>query len=476
MDLKILQKRLQEQCELKIDQPTLAGISGGPDSLCMLHVLSALGYRVIVAHYNHQLRPEAGDDAKAVKDFADKAGLPFILGEGNVAAFSRKNHLSIEEAARVMRYQFLFSEAKKWQAQAVAVAHTADDQVETVLMHLLRGAGLSGLKGMAYRSILPEWSGEIPLVRPLLDVWREEVMEYCQANQLKPLFDATNLDQTYYRNRLRHELFPFLSTYNPRVKEVIWRMSQSLSGDYEDLEAIRQQAWDECLLLQNEGGVVLSRSHVLKKSRGMQRGVFRKSIACLRPDLRDIDYETIERGIDFVYEPPRSGQCDLVSGLRLVVEDDRIILSDWDINIFDNEWPQMAPGQVRELFVPGEVLIEGGWMLQCEEIQLTGEAKLPEDKDDPNQAWLDKSSVSIPMQVRTRNPGERFKPLGMGGHSLKLADFWVNKKLPRRARQGWPLVCSGKEIAWIPGFRPGEPFKVSENTISAVHLRLKRRD
>jgi tRNA(Ile)-lysidine synthase len=237
MDLERIRSLLESECGLQSEKPVLVGVSGGPDSLCLADVLESLGYSLVIAHFNHQLRPQAGDDARVVEEFAGKRGIPFVLGSEKVGEFAESHHLSLEEAARICRYRFLFSQAEAAGAQAVAVAHNADDQVETVLMHLLRGSGLSGLRGMPYRSLTTEWSSTIPLVRPLLGVWREEINEYCAVRQLQPVTDLSNQDTTFYRNRLRHELVPYLQHYNPQAKERIWKMANVLAADYEVLEA-----------------------------------------------------------------------------------------------------------------------------------------------------------------------------------------------------------------------------------------------
>ena len=157
---------------------------------------------------------------------AEERGLSFVLGCTDVSALAEEQKLSIEEAARVARYRFLFEQARQLKAQAVAVAHNADDQVETVLMHLLRGAGLGGLKGMPYRAILPVWDEAIPLVRPLLGVWRSEIEVYCRQHSLEPIEDASNQDTTFFRNRLRHQLLPTLQEYNPQGQRTALAHSQ----------------------------------------------------------------------------------------------------------------------------------------------------------------------------------------------------------------------------------------------------------
>src|SRR5678815_4195708 len=180
--LENIQSILRDQCGLSRDAPIIVGVSGGPDSLCLMSVLRKAGYHTIVAHFNHKLRPDSDTDANIVEQTAARLNLASVIENGDVRAYADAEKLSIEEAARIMRYRFLMGQAHRLNAQAIAVGHTADDQVETVLMHFIRGAGLAGLKGMTHRTVIHTFDSKIPVVRPLLDMWREETIVYCAAN------------------------------------------------------------------------------------------------------------------------------------------------------------------------------------------------------------------------------------------------------------------------------------------------------
>src|SRR5262245_35936828 len=261
---------LREQCGLNKDRPILVGVSGGPDSMCLMHVLRNAGYRVIVAHFNHKLRSDADMDANAVEQAASRFDLPSVMESGDVRSFAEREKLSIEEAARILRYRFLMKQARLAKAQAVAVGHTADDQVETVLMHFIRGAGLAGLKGMSYRTVIPTFDSEIPIVRPLLDFWREEIVVYCAANGLRPRHDPSNASLDFFRNRLRHLLIPTLESYNPRFREVVWRTARSLAGDHEALAKVMDDMWKQCVVQENADFVAFDTSTLTKQPLGLQ--------------------------------------------------------------------------------------------------------------------------------------------------------------------------------------------------------------
>jgi tRNA(Ile)-lysidine synthase len=477
MFLTTLAETAKTKCKLDFKTPILIGVSGGADSLALLHGLHRLGYPLVVAHLDHAIRAESAGDADYVRQKAESLGLPFYSQRMDVHAFSEKEHLSLEEAARTVRYQFLFSLAREVGAQVVAVAHHADDQVETVLMHFLRGAALSGLSGMAYRTVMPVWDAEIPLVRPLLDLWREDIETYITQLDWHPREDLTNRDTTYYRNRLRHELIPELESYNPKFKEVLWRMANVLGEEDRFLTSLANQAWETCYIKKTEGRVELDYVIFLTLENALQRRVLRKAIELLRPDLRDVGFDVVVRGLAFLAAPSESGEIDLVSRLNLGIMGGRLVIKTWVA-----EWPDFNQPLLKsedfeaELESRKPLLLKHGWQLLASSIQ-----PAPDDAQDraenlpENEVWLDAEKLKYPLVVRSRQEGERWEPLGMGGHTQKLSDFFINAKVPVHLRGRWPLVCDQHQVVWIPPFRPAENCRVTVETKKVIHLRLQRK-
>jgi tRNA(Ile)-lysidine synthase len=464
-----------KDCGLKKKQLVLAGVSGGADSLCLLDLLHHLGYPLVVAHFNHQLRPEAADDALQVEAAARERGAAFVMGSADVAGYAARHSLPVEEAARLLRYSFLFEQARCYLAQAVAVGHTADDQVETVLMHLLRGSGLGGLKGMSFSTFLPAWDTALPLVRPLLAVWRDETQAYCAQHGLHPVVDATNADQAYLRNRIRLNLIPMLETYNPQIRRVLYHTASILAGDDAALNQVIDGLWPGCLAGLGPGYAALDRSEVLRLSPGLQRGILRRALAQLRPILRDIDLEVVERALKFFIQTTRTGQMNLVGGLRMVHESDRIYLVEGNASLPAGDWPQIEGPLPLILDAPGEIDLSAGWKLAARLLPVESQAALIDASpvnQDPFQAWLDGDLATFPLVVRPRKRGDRWQPLGLESGSQKVSDFFVNEKCPSRARSGWPLVCSGNQIMWIPGYRPSQACCLSASTRNVLYLRL----
>jgi len=469
-----VQSALEQKCLLDRDRPVLTGVSGGPDSLYLLDILHKLGYPVIVAHLDHGLRPESQSEQNQIAQIAARFHLPFIAGWEDVAEYARANQQSIEEAARNVRYRFLFEQAEIHKAQAVAVGHNADDQVETVLMHLLRGAGPSGLRGMEFRSLPSTWSSSIPLVRPLLGVWRAEILAALADSDLQPIQDPSNLDTRYYRNRLRHEVIPYLNQLSPGVRQRFWHMADILREENELVSQSEAAAWSACCQSIDENRVALDRAAFNLQPVAIRRRLVRRAIASLRPGLRNIDFETIERALAFCNQPTQTGQIDLAAGLRMEQEEQITWLAAWGAALPTSNWPQIERTEWQEIHPPGELRLGCGWNLKVEILPVNGTPS----HFDPWEAWLDLDRITVPLGLRSRLPGDRFRPLGMEGHSLKLSDYLINNQMPRRVRAAWPLLISGAEIAWVPGHTINHLFALQSTSRRSIHLVLKyeRRD
>jgi tRNA(Ile)-lysidine synthase len=453
---------------LPAEGPLVAGVSGGADSLCLLDLLVRAGRQVLVAHLDHGLRPEAQADAERVAAQARARGLDCVVERQDVRAYAAGQGLSIEESARLLRYRFLFAAARRAGARAVVVGHTADDQVETVLMHFLRGAGLDGLKGMQPSTILPIFDAHIPLVRPLLHVWRHETEAYCREQGLVPSLDASNADPAYFRNRLRHVLIPELERYNPRFKEALLRSSLTLADDHALLQGQIDVVWGQALAEAGIGYLVFQADVLAQMPAGLRRSLLRRAATRLRPAERDFSFERIQAAAAFCSAgEAASGRLELGGGLSLFREGHMFILAAWEADLPAAHWPQLT----RPLPLPTGSLNLGDWVLHCEAaVDLPAE---PPPADNWS-AWLDAGCLSGDLHVRPPRPGDRFQPLGLPNGSVKLSDFFINEKLPRRARQNWPLVCAGEQIVWVPGYRIAHPARVTPETRRIVKLHLGR--
>lgn len=466
---------LENECGLVKDRPIIAGVSGGPDSLCLMEMLRQAGYPLIVAYFDHQLRVDSHLDARMVEKTAGRLMLACVIDGADVRGYAEQYKLSIEEAARNLRYHFFFQLARRYNAQAVAVGHTADDQVETVLMHFLRGSGISGLKGMSYRSIIQAFDSDIPVVRPLLNLWRDETVVYCAVHGLRPHYDSSNDSLNFQRNRIRHLLIPSLETYNPKFREAILRMSQTLKSDYTFVMETLEKAWGETVLAVEEGVVTFDADLLSNCSLGLQRNLIKHAMQMLHPGV-DINFSILERATQLIASTAPSASADLKAGLRMFREAKHIYICTQGAELPFDIWPQMpADTDTLGITLPGQIILAGGWRMGCERWRLPALAReQAERNEDQFQVWLDADELPDSLELRIRRPGDVFSPLGMEDHSQKLSDFLVNEKMPQRARDRWPLLCAGEEIVWVPGYRPAHRCRLTDSTKNILYFSMIR--
>jgi tRNA(Ile)-lysidine synthase len=469
----------------------VVGVSGGPDSLCLLHVLlrlsQALDLRLHAAHLHHGARGvEADGDAEFVESLAAEWGLPVTVEQRDVPALARAHKLAFEETARRVRYAFLARVAREIGARKIAVGHNADDQAETVLMHLLRGSGPGGLRGMLpstpiadYRMLEPfkeaETSPPLDIIRPLLETPRVEIERYCAEQGLTPRFDRSNLDTTHFRNRLRHELLPLLETYNPNVRARLRHTAAVVAADYELLAQLREQAWADVVQEEREEAVVFDRAAWQALPVALQRATLRQATYRLRKSLRDVEFIHVEHARQVATKGETGAQATLPMELALHVGYDTLTVGDaGDSAAPLPDEPLLWSAEPLPVQMPGiRLLPESEWVLQAEMLTEWDTTQI-EANLDPWTAYLDADKLAEPLALRTRRRGDRFRPQGMEGHSVKLSAFLINRKIPRAWRDHVPLLTAGDEIVWICGQRVGEHVTVGSLTRRVARLRFER--
>ncbi len=424
MSQKSLEFQINPACKLQPGAVILVGVSGGADSLMLLHFLNQLDYDLTAVYIDHALRPTSSQDGLHVRSLCETWNIPFLSETVDVKTHALNQKLSIEEAARELRYKGLFEIASRLGVQAVAVAHHADDQVETVLMHLLRGSGMSGLRGMPFRMENHAWHDAIPLIRPLLSLWRVEIEEYCRIHHIVAVQDESNLDTSFYRNRIRHHLIPELLTFNPDFKTGLVRLSTILKDDYTVLENLTEMHADQVNLTFEHGQASFlgeSFSHLLP---GIQRMILRKAIAFLQPTLRDISFEVIERSINFIKTEHSSGQADLLKNLVLFKDQDRCIIMEKDKPYACDAYPLLAKPISSPVLIGECMPLNDNWWFEVQRMEIEdAEQDLPID---PNgfSAIVDASLCGSMIWLRPMQKGDRMAAIGLCGHSQKLSDIF----------------------------------------------------
>ena len=439
--------------------------------MCLLHLLHINGFSVVAAHLDHSLRDTSSDDALFVQRTCLAWGIPFLLKRMDVKEYCREHGQNIEEGARNMRYEFLFESAEKIGAQAVLVAHQADDQVETVLMHFIRGAGLSGLKGMKYISYLEQFSKIKPIIRPLLEISRKQIDRYCEENQIPFVMDKSNLDITYFRNKLRHDLIPELETYNPRFREILIRTTQSLQADHDLINEFVANEWEKVIIEVQTRFVKFDLARLQTQSRGLRWNVIRKAIKILRPDMRDFDHSVLTRLDEFITNPSLGKSIELANHLESRIVTDGLLICESGYKEPVRIFPQYS-GEDRPVAFPLGFDLSNGWHLRGNIVDNNKYGEFISTHPTDYEAWLDFDSVVGEVFLRNVLPGDRIQPLGCEGHHTKLSDIFINRRVPKDARHAYPILCDSKGIIWLPGIMISEKSKIIPTTKKILHLIL----
>jgi len=446
-------------------ETVVAAVSGGPDSVCMLHVLMALrqelSFSIHVAHLDHGLRgAESAADASYVADLARKWALPLTVERHEVNAYQATHRLSPEEAAREVRYRFLGRVAREVGADRVAVGHTRDDHIETALMHLIRGSGTRGLRGLSPHNQLSIAGSQVTIVRPLLEVTREETADYCHSRSLQPRTDASNLSLSPLRNRIRQQLIPLLEQYNPRVAEALCRTARIAAEDFAFLETEANRVWRE-VAQEETNAFSISKKRFLELPVALQRHLLRMAMEKLLGTLKDIESTHIEKVIQAL-DKSAGKRITLPEGLIFTIEYDRYLLG------LEPESLSPLPALEEEvaLNVPGETRLPG-WRVLA---HVTSRNEMDEAGNEFT-ACFDLAKVGQKLMLRQRHPGDRFQPLGMV-QPKKLNRFMIDSKIPRSWRGRVPVVCSPQQIVWVVGWRIDERARVTDATTQVLRLEM----
>jgi tRNA(Ile)-lysidine synthase len=437
MPIQNLLKTIKQQNLLPPGEMLIVAVSGGIDSIALLHMLhiiqSELNIGLHIVSFDHSLRDDSAKDVEHVRLMSKSLGLSFTAGQADVYDLARERGIGIEFAARQARYAFLADVARSVGSLRIAVAHHADDQIETILMHIMRGAGMQGMRGMAFESPVPGAKGLI-LVRPLLTTTRKELETYCHEHKLQPVFDETNLDIRFTRNRIRREVLPLLEAINPQMRAALLRLSEivKIDDDYLESEYLRRV---EPHIATDGVRVVIDRVIFRELHPALQH---RCVIAMSRViNAEDVEYIHILHATEIGMIGAVGAIAQLPGNIQLRVDYSELFMEDARISIpIGNEWVLMDAAAEIPLTVPGDTIIPGEtWKLRVVMGDCDGAiARLCF----PREALV---------KIRSRRPGDRFAPLGMGGRTQKINKWMIDHKIPRHLRERIPMVVVDDEIA-----------------------------
>jgi len=470
--LKTVEKTIAIYGMLKPKDSVVIGVSGGPDSVALLHVLFLIAPRFSlklgVAHLNHCLRRNDSDkDAQFVEVLAKRYDLPCYTHKKDVRKYRIENKLSIEEAARRVRYNFLNSVANTMKYNKIAVGHHSDDNAELILMNLFRGSGTQGLSG-----IPPVRDQKI--IRPMIELNRSEIIDFLNQNKLEYVSDASNTDTKYFRNRVRHELIPLLKTaYNPKISETLNRLSSIIRSEEEWIYDVVYPFYEKTVLDAQENYIILSVSMLNQYHPALQRRIFRMAIEKIKGDLRRIRFVHISSVIGLLEKRSAYGKADLPDHIRILRNRDELCVFKekhmsidvsethlhWDTFTFEYLIEKLESVFIKEI----------GAYIKFTEMRME---KVPDYRyAGQYTSFFDKDNLSFPMVIRNFRPGDAFQPLGVGG-TQKLKKFFIDRKVPRSDRIKCPILLSRGKIIWVVGHRIDESVKVTPSTRNVLKVEL----
>lgn len=470
-------KHLLQSELLRGGERIVVGVSGGPDSLCLLHLLWQLRDRlrltIHVAHLDHGFRgQQSAEEAAFVASFAHKLDLTVTVERRDVRSLMQGQHSNSSAAARMVRYGFLAEVALKQEADAVLVAHHSDDQAETLLMHLLRGAGPGGLSGMRARTAWSIWSAEIigqlpnnnkqpDLIRPFLPFTRTEIESYCAQEGLDPRHDPSNRKEIYTRSRIRWELLPYLKGYNRHITQVLSQTAQLCADDYDFIQSQLDQLWPS-LCDVSADALRFERAGWNRLHTALQRAALRHALFLLAPES-EVSFEQTER-LRLWLQHGQHPAPNPPAGLRLELDTDHWLLKrPTSLAAVAGALDQPQLAAAREVALEGITPINQDWRLVVSSSQ-------PADwQPSPWRIVLDRVMLADGLALRTRKAGDRFQPLG-GVGSRSLQDFFVDRKIAQALRAAWPLLVSGEQIVWVIGLRQDRRFQATEQSKDLLWL------
>lgn len=437
----------------------LVGVSGGPDSVCLLHILNRcrkeMALSLHIVHINHGIRKrESKREEKFVSHLASRMSLPITVKSLDVPSYARKKRLTIEEAARDMRYSAFEQLAGKLNAKKIALGHTASDQVETVLMHLLRGSGPQGLSGIPPVRKL----GSTAIVRPLIEVNREEILNYLKKNNLTFCLDSSNRKTEYFRNKVRLKLLPLLrKNYNENIDGALLRLSEILKEENAYWERVVERVLGKVVSWEAEK-ILIDFKKFLRYNVIVQRRVLYRLFGGI------VSLSQIEAIRNLAQKSSQGKRIYL--GKRFSVRKEGNFL------IFSSSPERRFKKFNYPLRVPGKNEIEG--------LNLTLNTRIvdfyPVSEKETNTAYFDIDKINFKkLLLRNRREGDRFRPFGLRG-TKKLSDFFIDRKIPRRLRDRVPLLVEGKDILWVVGIRRADKARITEDTKKILEVRVLREE
>lgn len=442
----------------------IVAVSGGPDSICLLHLLYALreelAIRLVAAHVNHCLRGEEADrDEAYVREFCKNIGIECYVKREDVNRIAKEHGISSEMAGRQVRYNFFKKVLDNIEGNKIALAHNANDQAETVLMRMLRGTGLEGLTGIkAVRDGI--------YIRPIINISRREIEVYCEENKLNPRIDKTNLENIYTRNKIRLEMIPYIEkNFNPDIIQALNRLSHTIKNDNDYITQVSLEKFRR--YCKKEENKVIINEEIFMEHDALLTRVIRMALKEVSGSLYNFEKDHIYDIINI--QRGSTGKIIMLpNGIRV-------------LNNYGNVYLYITEGQKEEKKNEIEHKLMPNSKNKLKDMGLNISLKVINNKDELNLAenklvkYFDYDKIKGDIKLRYRRNGDKFIPLGMKG-SKKLKDLFIDLKIPKDERDNIPLVVFEDEIGWIVGYRISDKFKVEKDSKNILQIKIEREE
>ncbi len=448
---------------LQPQDKVVVAVSGGPDSITLLYLLHNLATKyditLHIAHLNHLLRPqEAFEEAQYVLNLTNRLNLPVTMEEIDIAKHQKQGE-SIQQTARRIRYEFFVKVAESVNATKIALGHQKDDNIETILMSLIRGVNPSAHIGIPpIRPINPH----LTIIRPLIDISRSEIDNYLSQLKETPKIDSSNFKYTYFRNRVRLELMPLLEKYNPQIGDTLLRLLKLWEGDADYFSLQCTEMMKHILIENRDNFVVIDFSRLTELHPAISSRIIVKI-------LKEIGHNaTISfRHIDAILNlSPSQGRLSLPDGIEVRRIYQKLIIVKEEVYLLPLEFEY-------GVVVPGLTTIANGLNLSLSTRILDSfQLETIKGKASPYAAYLDYKKLKLPLYLRNRRIGDKFCPYGMLGESKKLKKFFIDLKLPHHIRVTTPLLVDNEKIVWVVGYRSDHRVRVTMDTKEVLEVKI----
>ena len=453
------------------DSRYVLGLSGGVDSMALLHLLLEADIAFTAVYVHHGLRDEADEEAEFLADYCANVGVDFEALKIDIQEYLKKNKESVEEAARNLRYAALFGLAEKEGFDGVVVAHHFDDQAESILMHVLRGSGLDGLSGMAAWLCPSPFHDRIPLLRPLLDVPKKDLIAFCAEREIPVHEDETNQDNNFRRNLIRNEILPVMEKFNPQVKSKLVQLGKIAKDEADFMEEQVDLVWKSvCDFYDYEKRFVeIKRAHFTTLAPAMQKRVLRKAVKLIRPENKNVGYVTISAMMAELEKDYQTNILYFEDHLLLVFMYDVCFLCDVADALAQKYFPQVDE-EMTVVLESAEVWVSPYDKLLVDVVDY--DAFLNRDVNDLMCAFFD-GDVFKEIEITHKRSGDRMQMLGFGGQSKKIATVLIDIKVHREARAKYPIFRDSEgKVLWVPGYKISIDHPVQKTSKKVIKLKL----